>query len=66
MKPIRDLWLRRSNAIRRLSWMWWEFLSCTAIAGASLYGVPPLMDEQTPDQGEEEALDCVVKDDTDV
>lgn len=66
MKPVRDLLLLRSSATRRLSWLWWEFLSCTAIAGASLYGMPSLMDEQTPHQGEEAALDYIVKDDADV
>ena len=66
MKSIRYLSLLRSNAIRRLSWLWLEFLSCTAIAGASLYGVPPLMDEQRPNRGEDEALDHIAKDDADV
>ena len=66
MKPIRNLLLLRSSAARRLSEWWLEFLICNAIAGASLYGMLPLMDEQTPDHGEEEALDQVAKDDTDV
>jgi len=66
MKSFRDLLLLRSNAIRRLSWVWREFLRCTAIGGASLYGVPPLMDELTPNRGEKEVLDHVAKDNTDV
>jgi hypothetical protein len=66
MKPIRNLLLLRSNAIRRLSWVWWEFLRCTAIGSASLYGVPPLMDELTPNRGEKEVLDHVAMDETDV
>ena len=65
MKPIRNLLLLRSSATRRLSWLWLEFLTCTAIAGASLYGVPPLMDEEMPDRGEK-ALDHTAKDDADV
>jgi hypothetical protein len=66
MKPIRDLLLLRSYAIRRLSWLWSEFLHCTAIYGASLYGVPALMNEQPPDRGGEGSLDHIAKDNADV